>query len=142
LAQYEELPDRNALARRHFIRTQSIKGGLGIVLSLGYLAFIGGPDLAELLAFAGFVAPIALALTARLPISLARLEAASLVLFAGLIALLSVLTSGLSSPFTVWLVLVPFEGALAGRGRAVAFSGATAALVMVHSVWERAVRAK
>lgn len=130
MAQYEELPDRNALARRHFIRTQSIKGGLGLVLSLGYLAFIGGPDLAELLAFAGFVAPIALALIARLPISLARLEAASLVLFAGLIALLSVLTSGLSSPFTVWLVLVPFEGALAGRGRAVAFSGATAALAL------------
>ncbi len=40
------------------------------------------------------------------------------------------LTSGLASPFTFWLVLVPFEGALAGRGRAVAFSGATAALAL------------
>jgi cell cycle sensor histidine kinase DivJ len=130
LAQYEELPDRGAIARRHFIRTQSIKGGLGIVLALGYFAFIGGPDLAELLAFAGFVAPIGLAIAARLPIPLARLEAASLVLFALLIALLSSLTSGLSSPFIIWLVLVPFEGALAGRGRAVAFSGATAAIAL------------
>ena len=130
MAQYEEFPDRSAIARRHFIRTQSIKGGLGVVLSLGYLVLIGGPDWAELLAFAGFVAPIALALAARTRIPLARLEAASLVLFAVLIALLSALTSGLSSPFIVWLVLVPFEGALAGRGRAVAFSGATAALAL------------
>jgi two-component system, cell cycle sensor histidine kinase DivJ len=130
LAHYEELPDRNLIARRHFIRTQSIKGGLGIVLSLGYIALIGGPDFAELLAFLGFVAPIALALAARTSVPLGRLEAASLVLFATLIALLSVLTGGLSSPFILWLVLVPFEGALAGRGRAVAFSGATAALAL------------
>ncbi|HEV2666977.1 MAG TPA: PAS domain S-box protein, partial [Blastocatellia bacterium] len=130
MAHYEELPDRHLIARRHFIRTQSIKGGLGIVLSLGYIALIGGPDLAELLAFAGFVAPVALALAARTSVRLGRLEAASLLLFATLIALLSVLTGGISSPFTVWLVLVPFEGALAGRGRAVAFSGATAALAL------------
>ena len=128
----EEFPDRSraAIARRHFIRTQSIKGGLGLVLSLGYLVFIGWPDLVELIAFAGFVAPIVLALAARAPIPLVRLEAASLILFAVLIALLSVLTSGLSSPFIVWLVLVPFEGALAGRGRAVVFSGATAAVAL------------
>src|SRR6185503_162698 len=130
LAHYEELPDRNLIARRHFIRTQSIKGGLGTVLSLGYIVLIGGPDLAELLAFVGFVAPIALALAARSSVPLGRLEAASLVLFAILIALLSVLMDGLSSPFILWLVLVPFEGALAGRGRAVAFSGATAALAL------------
>ena len=130
LTQYEELPDRGAIARRHFVRTQSIKGGLGIVLSVGYVAVIGGPDWAELLAFAGFVAPLALVLAARTQVRLARLEAASLALFAGLIALLSVLTSGLSSPFTFWLVLVPFEGALAGRGRAVAFSGATAVVAL------------
>ena len=132
LTQLDEFPDhhRAAIARRHFIRTQSIKGGLGTVLSLGYLFLIGGPDLVEILAFAGFVAPVALALAARAPIPLPRLEAASLVLFAVLIALLSVLTSGLSSPFTLWLVLVPFEGALAGRGRAVAFSGAAAFLAL------------
>lgn len=130
MTQYEELPDRSAIARRHFIRTQSIKGGLGTVLSLGYIAIIGGPDWAELLAFAGFVAPIALALAAHTRVPLARLEDASLVLFAVLIALLSVLTSGLSSPFTFWLVLVPFEGALAGRGRAVAFSGAIASVAL------------
>jgi cell cycle sensor histidine kinase DivJ len=129
LAQYEKSPDRDraAIARRHFIRTQSIKGGLGVVLALAYVAFIGGPDLVELFAFAGFVAPIALALAARGSVPLERLEAASLFLFAVLIALLSVLTSGLSSPFALWLVLVPFEGALAGRGRAVMFSGASAA---------------
>jgi cell cycle sensor histidine kinase DivJ len=128
----DKFPDRHraAIARRHFIRTQSIKGGLGIVLSLGYVALIGRPDLVEILAFAGFVAPVALALAARAPIALQRLEAASLVLFAVLIALLSVLTSGLSSPFTFWLVLVPFEGALAGRGKAVAFSGAAAVLAL------------
>ena len=128
----DEFPDRQRtdIARRHFIRTQSIKGGLGVVLSLGYLVLIGGADLIEILAFAGFVAPVALALGARAPIPLYRLEAVSLVLFAMLIALLSILTSGLSSPFTFWLVLVPFEGALAGRGRAVAFSGTAAFLAL------------
>ena len=132
MATYEESPDRDraAIARRHFIRTQSIKGGLGVVLSLGYLLLIGGPDFTELLAFAGFAAPIALALAASTSVPLWRLEAASLVLFAGLIGLLSALTSGLSSPFVLWLVLVPFEGALAGRGRAVIFSGATAVLAL------------
>jgi two-component system, cell cycle sensor histidine kinase DivJ len=132
LADNENLPDRSrdAIARRHFLRTQSIKGGLGIVLSLAYIIIIGGPDVVELIAFAGFVAPLALSLAARAPIPLWRLEAASLVLFAVLIALLSVLTSGLSSPFIFWLVLVPFEGALAGRGRAVMFSGATAVLAL------------
>ena len=129
LVQDDELPDRDraGIARRHFVRTQSIKGGLGIVLALAYVGFIGGPDLAELFAFLGFVAPVGLALAARGSVPLARLEAASLVLFAVLIALLSVLTSGLTSPFTLWLVLVPFEGALAGRQRAVTFSGAVAA---------------
>ena len=128
----DEFQDRQRtdIARRHFIRTQSIKGGLGVVLSAGYLVLIGGADLIEILAFAGFVAPVVLALAARAPIPLYRLEAVSLVLFAMLIALLSILTSGLSSPFTFWLVLVPFEGALAGRGRTVAFSGTAAFLAL------------
>ena len=128
MAQHQDFQDRDRAlnARLRFIRTQSIKGGLGIVLSLGYLALIGGPDVAEALAFLGLVAPVGLALLARGKIPLGGLEAASLALFTLLIALLSVLTSGLESPFIFWLVLVPFEGALAGRGRAVAFAGIAA----------------
>jgi len=134
---HQEFPtdQQKALAdRQRFIRTQSIKGGLGIVLSLGYLVLIGGPDLAEGLAFLGLFAPIALALAARLNIKLELLEAASLAAFALLIALLSALTSGAASPFICWLVLVPFEGALAGRARAVAFSGIAAALSLIAVV--------
>jgi len=128
LAQDQDLQDRDRAlnARLRFIRTQSVKGGLGIVLSLGYLALIGGPDVAETLAFLGLIAPVGLTMAARGNIPLGRLEAASLALFTLLIALLSALTSGLESPLIFWLVLVPFEGALAGRGRAVAFAGIAA----------------
>jgi two-component system, cell cycle sensor histidine kinase DivJ len=108
---------------RRFIRTQSIKGGLGVSLSLAYLVLVGQPDWAEGFAFAGLVAPIALALMAFAPISLDRLEALSLLSFSALLALLSALTGGLGSPFLVWLVLVPFEAALIGRRGAVAFAG-------------------
>ena len=134
MAQHPEfLPDQEKAQtdRLRFIRTQSIKGGLGVVLSLGYLALVGGPDLAEGLAFLGLLIPVGLAFLARSNIRLAWLEAASLATFALLIALLSTLTSGLASPFIFWLVLVPFEGALAGRARAVAFSGFAAALALV-----------
>jgi len=67
LAQDQDLQDRDRAlnARLRFIRTQSVKGGLGIVLSLGYLALIGGPDVAETLAFLGLIAPVGLALAAR-----------------------------------------------------------------------------
>ena len=140
MAQHQNSIDINngESARRQFIRTQSIKGGLGIALSLAYLLFIGGPDLAEALALAGLVAPVGLAWAGRWEIPLAKLEAASLALFALLIALLSILTSGLTSPFILWLILIPFEGALAGRGRTVAFAGAAAVSALAGIVFVQA----
>ena len=120
--------DRRASARDRFIRTQSIKGGIGVALALGYLLLVGGPDIAEAGAFGLLIAPIALALLARTRLAVECLEAASLVLFAGLPTLLSILTGGLASPFLIWLVLVPFEGALAGGRKMVIFAGVAALL--------------
>ncbi|HEY4263816.1 MAG TPA: ATP-binding protein [Micropepsaceae bacterium] len=115
-----------SLARWHFIRTQSIKGGLGLVLCGLYAALVGGPDLAEALVFAVVSAPLGLALAGFAPFALETLEGASLGVVAALLSLLILLTGGLASPFLVWLVLVPFEGALIGRRGAVIFAGCMA----------------
>jgi len=117
-----------ASARARFVRTQSIKGGIGVGLALGYVVLIGGPDTAEAAAFALLIAPVGLALLARARVAIECLEAASLVLFAGLPTLLSIFTGGLSSPFLIWLVLVPFEGALAGGRKMVLVAGIAAVL--------------
>src|SRR5262245_51077086 len=80
--------------RREFIRTQMIKGLLGLALAFGYLVIIGRPDGPELLVFAGLVAPLGLAWAGRLPIRRRVLEASALALFAALITLVSTLTGG------------------------------------------------
>jgi cell cycle sensor histidine kinase DivJ len=116
--------------RVEFIRTQMIKGSLGITLCLAYMTLVGGPDLLEAWIFAGLLAPLAFAWLARLPIRIQILEALSLLSFASLVALLSALTGGLASPFVLWLLMVPFEGALAGRSRTVAFAGIGAILAL------------
>jgi cell cycle sensor histidine kinase DivJ len=84
---------------------------------------MGGPDLAEAVVFLVVIAPLGLALAGLLPLALETLEGASLGVVAMLLSLLIFLTGGLSSPFLVWLVLVPFEGALIGRRGAVVFAG-------------------
>jgi cell cycle sensor histidine kinase DivJ len=116
--------------RVEFIRTQTIKGSLGITLCVAYMMLVGGPDLLEAWIFAGLLSPLVFAWLARLPIRIQILEAVSLLSFASLVALLSALTGGLGSPFIVWLLMVPFEGALAGRSRTVAFAGVGAILAL------------
>ena len=103
-----------------------MKGVLGLVLCALYTGLVGGPDTAEAFIFLGLVAPLGLALAARLPVGLEILEAASLATLAALLALLTALTGGLASPFLVWLVLVPFEAALIGRRGAIIFAGLVA----------------
>jgi cell cycle sensor histidine kinase DivJ len=123
--------DRIVSARARFIRTQSIKGGIGIALALAYVLLVGGPDIAEAAAFGLLIAPVALALLARTRTRIECLEAASLVLFTGLPTLLSIYTGGLASPFLIWLVLVPFEGALAGGRKMVLFAAVAGVLGLV-----------
>jgi cell cycle sensor histidine kinase DivJ len=110
-------------ARQNFIRTQSIKGVLGLVLCGLYAGLVGGPDFAEAMVFVVVIAPLGLALAGVAPIALETLEGASLGVIAALLSLLILFTGGLESPFLVWLVLVPFEGALIGRRGAVVFAG-------------------
>ena len=124
-AQFED-QDR-AAARLRFVRVQGVKGILGAALSLIYVAALGTPDLVEMLAFIGLIAPLGLAVAAKTECNMEKLEAASLALFACLVSYLALLTGGLSSPFAIWLVLVPFEGALAGRRYMVVCGGIAAA---------------
>ncbi len=107
--------EERAAARNRFIRIQSVKGILGGVLSLIYAAALGPPDLVEFLAFVGLTLPLLPAGLALYGASLDTLEAVSLALSAALVSYLTLLTGGLESPFAIWLVLVPFEGALAGK---------------------------
>jgi cell cycle sensor histidine kinase DivJ len=69
------------------------------------------------------VAPLGLALAGLAPIALETLEGASLGIVAALLSLLIFFTGGIGSPFLVWLVLLPFEGAQIGRRGAVIFGG-------------------
>jgi cell cycle sensor histidine kinase DivJ len=109
--------------RQHFVRTQSVKGALGLALCGFYAWLMGGPDVAEAMVFLVVIAPLGLAVAGLFPIALETLEGASLGAVAALLSLLISLTGGLESPFLVWLVLVPFEGALIGRRGAVIFAG-------------------
>jgi len=113
-------------ARERFVRTQITKGLLGLLLCVLYAVLVGGPDIAEALVFVGLIAPLGLAAAAALPIPLATLEAASLVELASLLAILAALTGGFSSPFLIWLVLVPFEAALIGRRGVIVFAAIVA----------------
>jgi len=112
--------------RQHFVRTQTVKGGLGFILCALYAWLVGGPDVSEAMVFAVVLAPLGLALAGRLPVAIETLEGASLGIVTALLSLLIFFTGGLSSPFLVWLVLVPFEGALIGRRAAVVFAGLVA----------------
>jgi len=128
-------PELKAL-RRRFILVQAAKAGAGAVLALGFAALAGWPDPAEWVAIAGLLSPALLALLGFTPIALERLEQAGLILFAGLIGYLALLTGGMLSPLVVWFALVPAEAALAGGRAQVVRAGFAAgvALLVVASI--------
>ena len=119
--------------RRLFVAVQACKAAIGAVLSFAFIGFVGRPDAAEAIAFAGLVAPAALALLAFTSISLAALETAALAIFAALIGYLAALTGGMVSPLVVWFALVPAEAALAG-GRPAVLRAALASCVALAAV--------
>ena len=112
--------------RRQFIRAQTGKGTIGLLLCGLYGAIVGWPDLAEMLVFAAVTAPLGLAGLGFTQLSLKTLEGCAVAVNALLLSLLILFTGGLSSAFLVWLVLMPFEGALIGRRAAVVYSGGIA----------------
>ena len=120
--------------RKRFIAVQAAKAGIGACLALAFIALVGRPDIGEIVAIAGLLAPGALALLAFTKISLPALETASLSVFAGLIGYLVALTGGMNSPLVVWFALVPAEAALSGGRPAVLRAAAAAALVLLAVV--------
>jgi cell cycle sensor histidine kinase DivJ len=115
-----------AAQRRRFMAVQAAKAAVGAALGLAFFGLAGRPDSASAIAMAGLMAPALLALLAltRLPVSL--LEQAGLAGFAVLIGYLAALTGGVTSPFAVWLALVPAEAALAGERPTVVRAGVAA----------------
>ena len=112
--------------RRRFIAVQTAKAGVGAAMAAGFYVFAGRPDTAETIAVAGLLAPVFLALLGFLPLPLAILEQAGLILFAALIGYLAALTGGVTSPLIVWFVLVPVEAALTGGRSQVVRAGIAA----------------
>jgi cell cycle sensor histidine kinase DivJ len=112
--------------RRRFIAVQTAKAGVGAAMAAGFYVFAGRPDTAETIAVAGLLAPVFLALLGFLPLPLAMLEQAGLILFAALIGYLAALTGGVTSPLIVWFVLVPVEAALTGGRSQVVRAGIAA----------------
>jgi cell cycle sensor histidine kinase DivJ len=101
-------------ARRAFVLLQAAKAAIGLGLSVAFVVLVGRPDLAEILAMAGLLAPALMALLGLTELPLAFLEQASLAYSSLLIGYLASLTGGLGSPLVVWFVLVPAEAALVG----------------------------
>jgi cell cycle sensor histidine kinase DivJ len=121
-------------ARRRFIAVQAAKAGIGACLAFAFVVLVGRPDIGEIVAIAGLLAPGALALLAFTRLSLPALESASLAVFAALIGYLVALTGGMNSPLVVWFALVPAEAALSGGRPAVLRAAAAAALVLLAVV--------
>jgi cell cycle sensor histidine kinase DivJ len=105
---------------------QAAKAGVGAAMAAGFYVFAGRPDTAETIAVAGLLAPVFLAFLGFLPVPLAILEQAGLILFAALIGYLAALTGGVTSPLIVWFVLVPVEAALTGGRSQVVRAGIAA----------------
>jgi len=116
--------------RRLFISVQASKAVVGAALSLGFIAFVGRPDIAEALAMAGLMMPAVLALLGFTRVPLAILESVALAIFAALIGYLAALTGGVLSPLVVWFALVPAEAALAGGRPAVTRAAVAAGLAL------------
>jgi cell cycle sensor histidine kinase DivJ len=124
-------PDMSPKAERHrFLAVQAAKAAVGVVLGVAFFGLAGRPDAAEAIALMGLAAPAALALLGLTALPLAALEQAGLILFAGLIAWLAILTGGVMSPVTVWFALVPAEAALTGGRPAVVRAGIAAAAAL------------
>lgn len=99
--------------RRRFATLQSLKAVVGLALCTAFVALSGQPDPIEAVGLSGLMLPAVLALMAFGRIPLEALELTALGVFAALIAYLSAVTGGLSSPFVVWFALVPAEATLA-----------------------------
>jgi two-component system, cell cycle sensor histidine kinase DivJ len=123
--------EEESASRKRFVAVQAAKAGIGACLALAFVALVGRPDIAEIIAIAGLLTPGALALLAFTRISMPALETASLAAFAALIGYLVALTGGMNSPLVVWFALVPAEAALAGGRPAVLRAAAAAALVLL-----------
>jgi cell cycle sensor histidine kinase DivJ len=123
-------------SRRLFIAAQASKAAIGAALGVGFLAYVGRPDWAEIVAIIGLLAPAVLALLGFTRLTLATLETAGIAIFAALIGYLSALTGGVLSPLVVWFALVPAEAALAGGRPAVLRAAAAAgfALLIVAAI--------
>ncbi len=116
--------------KQRFVAVQAAKAALGALLWLSYVALVGSPNLVEMLALAGLIAPFAFALLAIQGISLDILESASLACFAALIAYMVGITGGMQSPLIIWFALLPAEAALGGGRSAVVRATVVAALAL------------
>ena len=118
--------------RRQFIAVQGAKAGGGRGAGHGFCRkWPAAPTWRKAVAIAGLLAPAILALLGFQLHSLAVLEQAGLILFAGLIGYLAALTGGVVSPLVVWFALVPAEAALAGGRTAVVRAGVAAGVVLL-----------
>src|ERR1700735_3076700 len=118
-------------ARRRFAAVQGAKAAVGAVLAAAFVALIGRPDIAEMVAMAGLLIPAILAGLAFTLLSLVMLETLALASFAMLIGYLVALTGGMTSPLIVWFALIPAEAALAGGRQSVIRAAAAASLALL-----------
>ena len=105
--------------RETFISANMLAGILGVAAWPLHWILVGPIDLPLLGAFALMWAPLFIGLAVRLGWSLESGQTVSAWCLCGFVTCLALVSGGGSSPALPWLLIVPIEAALSGRGKAV-----------------------
>lgn len=110
----------NPSARREsFISANMLAGAIGAAAWPLHWMFIGPADFATVCVFLFVWAPLFIGLAVKMGWPLESGQAASAACLCGFVTSVSLLTGGVTSPALPWLLIVPMEAAVSGRGRAV-----------------------
>jgi cell cycle sensor histidine kinase DivJ len=117
-----------AARQQSFIASHLVAGLIALCVFPVYLVIAGKPSLPAAIAFLWLLAPIAIAVFLSRTGRFAAAHLASGANLAGLITYCAWLTGGLGSWLLPWMVVVPFEAALAAERRIVLWGACVAAL--------------
>ena len=112
--------DRVAVARhRSFISSHMAGGLLALCVFPVYLAAYGQPELLEVLVFAWFVSPVAIALLLSYTGRYETAHIVSCVNLTGLVTFAAAITGGMGSFVLAWMMVIPVEAALSASKRVI-----------------------
>ncbi|MEQ1755199.1 MAG: PAS domain-containing sensor histidine kinase [Micropepsaceae bacterium] len=112
--------------KESFISANMLAGAIGAAAWPLHWMFIGPADFSTVCVFLFMWAPLFIGLAVRMNWPLESGQAASAACLCGFVTSVSLLTGGVVSPALPWLLIVPMEAAVTGRGRAIVQSSVLA----------------